>query len=193
MKKEAVTIQNAAAVVFPIDFARKCLAIDTCDHFLGFDSKKYADRFYFKNSLNNEFLTDEQLKALSIQIKTVSKKVTKKTAKTENKEVTEERIMSNDILKDCLTYTDCYNVILKALRRTEVTDYNMSAPLISQLEIFNSKVEKTLKAMINDCSIFHSPVKNQRAIFTVQEIFTADDELESATPQILAKELNTMF
>ncbi len=174
MRKESVTIQNAAAVEFPIDFARKCLAIDTCDHFLGFDSKKYADRFYFKNSLNNEFLTDEQLKALSIQIKTVKKEVTRVTEKTKIKEVLEDRVRSNDILKDCITYTDCYNAILKALRKTEITNYNMSAPLISQLEIFNSKVEKTLKAMLNDRSIFHSPVKNQRAIFSATEVFTKE-------------------
>lgn len=172
MKKEVKTIQNARAVVFPVDFARKCLATDVVNHYIGFDSETKKDRFYIKNSLTNEFLTDEQTIALKIQTKTVSKKVTKKTAKTASKEVTEERVTSNDILEKCETITDCYNAILKALRKTELTDLNMSSPLIKDLEVFNPRLEKMFKTMLDNKKIFTSPVKNKRAIFSASEVFT---------------------
>lgn len=193
MKKEVKTIQNARAVVFPVDFARKCLATDVVNHYIGFDSETKKDRFYIKNSLTNEFLTDEQTRALKIQTKTVSKKVTKKTAKTASKEVTEERVTSNDILEKCETITDCYNAILKALRKTELTDLNMSSPLIKDLEVFNPRLEKMFKTMLDNKKIFTSPVKNKRAIFSASEVFTKDDDIENATPQILDKTLNNMF
>lgn len=193
MKKEVKTIQNANAVVFPVDFAKKCLATDVINHYIGFNSETKKDRFYIKNSITDEFLTDEQIKALTIQTKTVSKKVTKKTAKTASKEVIEERVTSNDILEKCETVTDCYNAILKALRKTELTELNMTAPLIKDLEAFNPRLEKMFKTMLDNKNIFTSPVKNKRAVFAAQETFTKDDEIESASPQILDKTLNSMF
>ena len=124
MKQADLTTKKA--VVIPAHVAVEILAYDITTVYVRYNEK--SERFKFKTTMRNEksdriFITDEQLKKLLPSTETVKKEVTRVTEKTKAKEVTETRII-NDILETCVTPVDCFNAILKALKKTELTSVN---------------------------------------------------------------------
>lgn len=124
MKQAALTTERK--VVIPAHIAVEILAHDVTNVYVTYNTK--SERFKFKTTMRNEkselsFITEEQLKILVPSKKTVKKEATKKTEKTRIKEVTETRVI-NDILENCITPVDCFNAILRALKKTELTSVN---------------------------------------------------------------------
>ena len=192
-EEKIVGLVNSFGKKFPNDFSVKLVSLNVANVLVGFDCKKYADRFYFLNSLNNsDLLSHEQKKALQAFVKTVDRKADKVVSHTEVKDVVETRIVENDILSTCTDLKDCYHAIHAVLKKVGLRKENENVFEYTALESYRKVYAIKIDEMIEDQSFFTSPVKNQRAIFSAQETFTADDKLESLTPQILDKELNTM-
>ena len=124
MKKSDLTTKKA--VVIPAHVAVEILAHDITNVYVTYNVK--SERFKFKTTLRNEksdrvFITSEQLKKLLPSVITEKKEVSRKTEKTKAVTVTETRV-SNDILESCITPVDCFNAILKVLKKTDLESVN---------------------------------------------------------------------
>ena len=182
-------------VVIPAHVAVEILAHDVTNVYVTYNAK--SERFKFKTTMRNEksdriFITNEQLKKLLPSVITEKREVTKKTEKT--KAITiKETLVINDILEDCITPVDCFNAILRVLKKTELTSVNSNTDTFNLFAKSPTASDiKNLKAYFKLDDSYHD-IKKFRRPMNATEIFTAEDAIESATPQILDKELHSMY
>ena len=124
MKKTDLATKKAT--VIPAHLAVEILAYDITTVYVRYNEK--SERFKFKTTMRNEksdrvFITDEQLKKLLPSVITEKREVTRTTEKTKAITVKETRVI-NDILESCITPVGCFEAILKALKKTELTSVN---------------------------------------------------------------------
>ena len=174
MKSKDLTTKKA--VVIPAHVAVEILAHDVTNVYVTYNAK--SERFKFKTTMRNEksdriFITDEQLKKLLPSTETVKKEATKKTEKTKIKEVTETRII-NDILEDCITPVDCFNAILRVLKKTELTSINSNTDTFNLFAKSPTAVDiKNLKTYFRLDDSYHD-IKKYRKPLNATEIFTTE-------------------
>ena len=162
------------AVVIPAHVAVEILAYDVTTVYVRYNEK--SERFKFKTTLRNEksdrvFITDEQLKKLLPSTETVKREVTRVTEKTKAKEVTETRII-NDILENCITPVDCFNAILKVLKKTELTSVNSNTDTFDLFAKAPTATDiKNLKAYFRLNDSYHD-IKKFRKVLSATETFT---------------------